>query len=299
MDHPSKILKAMGGHARKRFGQHFLASTSVVQRIVGLAQLDVGADISRVVEIGPGIGSMTETLLDTGAAVLAVELDRDLAEWQRQRFGDNPRFHLLESDAAKLDYGDVIREANAHFDAALGMPTKPARWQVVSNLPYNVGTGITTELLRHPDLFSRLVLMLQKEVAERMIAPVGDRNRGSLSVFVQSRSEAALRIRVSPGSFYPPPRVGSAVVELVLRPQPLTGGANSEVFERVCRVAFSAPRKAVRNALSNGYARALVDACLESSDVPPTTRAATLDIDTLGRLAMALEPDAHAELIEP
>ena len=171
MEHPTSILRRFGGQARKRFGQHFLAAEGIVRRIVALGGVGPG---SKVLEIGPGLGVMTELLLETGATVVAVELDRDMAAINRERFGDNPRFRLVEADAAAI----------SDWSALLGGPG----WTVVANLPYNVGTTILLSLLREPATFGRVVVMVQREVALRLVAPAGDRDRGSLSVFVEARA---------------------------------------------------------------------------------------------------------------
>ena len=275
MKHPARILSALEGRARKRFGQHFLASPGVVQNILRLGKVGQG---DRVLEIGPGLGVMTEAMLDLGAEVTAVELDRDLAEWLRESLGDRPNFHLVEADATRVDWAELLPCA----------PDEP-RWRVVSNLPYNVGTGLVTDLLEHPSRIERMVVMLQKEVIDRMCAPVGARKRGSLSMHVQSRASARVGLKVPPGAFYPPPKVDSLVAELILHAAPETGGAPVALFDRANRALFASPRKAIRNPLSRVWPRAVVDAALEQTQIAPKTRAAALDADQLGALAMALD----------
>jgi 16S rRNA (adenine1518-N6/adenine1519-N6)-dimethyltransferase len=271
MEHPSHLLKLLQhGHARKRFGQHFLASEGVLRRIVAGAEVVSG---DRVVEIGPGLGGLTECLLEAGCEVLAVELDRDLAAFLRGRLGERPGFSLVEQDATTVDWVTLLPGEG---------------WSCVANLPYNVGTSLVTEMLRHPGRLKRLVVMLQKEVAERIVAKAGDRKRGSLSVFCQSRAAARLLLRVPPGAFMPPPKVESAVIVLDLLPEPVTGGVAPDVFEAFVRVGFEAPRKTLGRTLGSRYGRTAVLEALEALGLPEKSRAAELDVATWGRLAVAM-----------
>lgn len=263
MQHPAQILKALEGRARKRFGQHFLASEGIVNNIVRLAGVSSG---DRVLEIGPGLGVMTEKLLETGAEVVAVELDRDLAAYLRERF---PSLTLIEGDAVQQDW------------AQLG----GGGWKCVSNLPYNVGTKLVTEMVTRPQVFDRLVVMLQREVAQRMSAPVGDRKRGSLSVHIEAHATARMAIRVRPGAFHPPPRVESTVLDVTLRQTPLIGRSQARFFGQVVQAGFSAPRKTVRNGLSSLFPRPIVERALVFADVAKNARPAQLSLDEWTRVA--------------
>jgi len=267
MSGPAQLLKALEGRARKRFGQHFLASVGVVQKIVRVAEVEQG---DKVLEVGPGLGVLTEALLGAGADVTAIELDRDLIDFLTERL---PEVRLIEGDATEVDL-DAILQGERH--------------RVVANLPYNVGTRIITGMLARPDLFDRLVVMVQKEVAQRLVAPVGDRKRGSLSVFVEARAEAKIRIKVPPGAFHPPPKVHSAVVELKLHSEARTGGVDVAHFDHVVRLACSAPRKTVRNALRSKYGAEVVDSALNQAGVDGRARASTLDLAAFQKLAAAL-----------
>lgn len=268
--HPKVLLDSMGGEARKRFGQHFLASPGVVSGILRVARAGEG---SRVVEIGPGLGVMTAPLLDTGAEVVAVELDRDLAAFLRER---HPELRLVEGDAVEVDWLELLEEGG---------------WSVVANLPYNVGTRIVTRLLRCPERFERLVVMVQREVAERFVAPAGDRKRGSLSVFVEARAEARVALQVPPGAFHPPPKVDSAVVELVLRPAPEVAGLELDHLEAVVRAGFAQPRKMLRRTLGVAFGREVAAAALEAAGVSPTARPGTVSLAGWAELTRALSPD--------
>jgi 16S rRNA (adenine1518-N6/adenine1519-N6)-dimethyltransferase len=261
------MLEVLEGRARKRFGQHFLASTGIVRRIIGLAEIEDG---TRVVEVGPGLGVLTEHLVAAGGRVVAIELDRDLANHIQGRF---PEVTLHQLDGASIDWSTFL---------------EGSQWRCVANLPYNVGTRIVTRMLACPDRFSRLVVMLQREVAERMVAPAGRRNRGALSVYVEARAQARIALRVPPGAFHPPPRVHSAVVVLDVH-EPRISGVPVEHFDRVVRTSFSAPRKTIRNTLSSGWERERVDEALNRAEVESRRRPGTLSVEEFVRLARVLE----------
>ncbi len=270
--HPSTLLRQLGAQARRRYGQHFLASEGVLRRIVASAQITPG---DRVLEIGPGLGVLTEALLDAGALVTAVEIDPELAAFLHERFADRAGFRLIAMDAAR------VRDWSAHLNGG--------GWRCVSNLPYNVGTGLVETMLRHPGTFSRLVVMLQKEVADRMAAPVGARKRGSLSVFVQSRAETRLAIKVPPGAFHPPPKVGSAVLTLDLFPEARTHGVSPDRHEAIARLLFASPRKTIRRGLLARYPRPVTDGALATAGLDPRARPAQLSSQEISALVRALD----------
>jgi 16S rRNA (adenine1518-N6/adenine1519-N6)-dimethyltransferase len=218
-------------------------------------------------EIGPGLGVMTDRLLAAGGAVTAVELDRDLADYLTERF---PALTLVRGDAAKQDWGTLLEGGG---------------WKCISNLPYNVGTRIVTGLVRRPETFSRLVVMVQREVAERMVARPGDRKRGSLSVHMEAWSRCRLVLRVKPGAFHPPFKVDLAVVDIKLRPSPLVGEAEPAVFEAVVRAGFSSPRKAVHNPLRHAFGNVDVKTALHDAGVKPMARPGTLTLEQWGSVA--------------
>jgi len=267
-DSPAQRLRELGGTARKRFGQHFLASPGIVKGILALARVGEG---SPVLEIGPGLGALTEPMMARGVALQCVELDRDLAAFLRER---HPQLMIHEADAAKVVWSELLAGAPPHT--------------VVANLPYNVGTRILTRLLDHPQHFDRLVIMVQKEVAQRLVAPAGDRKRGSLSVYVQARAELRLGLHVPRGAFHPPPKVESAVVVLSLRPHPDLVGVPLPALEEVVRAAFKQPRKMVRGTLGVHFGKARAAAALEAAGVSPTARPQTLNMAAWGSLCLAL-----------
>ena len=270
--HPARLLATFGGRARKRFGQNFLASPSVVERIVEAA---VDGEGARVLEVGPGLGVLTGGLLGAGATVTAVEIDRDLVAFLQERSAAARNLRLIEGDAAEMDWGVLLEGAD---------------WVCAANLPYNVGTGLVIEMLRHPERFRRLVVMLQEEVAQRILAPVDHRHRGSLSVYCQSRATVSRVVRVPPGAFHPPPKVKSAVIRLDLHPVEQVEPARLALEEKVVRIGFSAPRKMVRKSLSTGYSKPAVAVALEAAGVDTRARPANLTRQQWAAVARVLEP---------
>lgn len=211
----------MGKRPTKRLGQNFLLDDSVSRRCVAFAGLD-GDDT--VLEIGPGIGNLTDELLKTGAKVVAVEQDAEFCRFLTRRFGG--RIQLVHADAVKAFL--------PQFD------------KVVSNLPYQISSPITFKLLRHD--FELAVLMLQKEFAERMIARQGTPEYGRLSVGVYYRADCEIVLNVPRHAFWPQPKVDSCVVRLVPRPSPFKI-KNEDVFSRVTQAIFSHRRKKISNSL--------------------------------------------------
>jgi 16S rRNA (adenine1518-N6/adenine1519-N6)-dimethyltransferase len=213
-------------------GQNFLVEPEVVEMVVETAGISAG---DRVVEIGPGMGILTRELLANGANVFAVELDTDLVALLTHELGDTPNFTLVERDARYVDVGDW---------------TTGDRWQVVANLPYSTGTVIIRHFLELANPPSSLTVMVQKEVAERMVAVAP--NMSLLTLAIQLFAEAHLAFIVPPDVFEPPPKVESAVVRLDLRPSPLAGESERESLFSLATMAFQRKRKTIANGLSQG-----------------------------------------------
>ena len=251
----------MGRPKRRRLGQNFLVDRNVAQRIVALLENEP----ARVLEIGPGRGALTEPLGERFGRVLALELDPGLADELDRRF-----------------HGSSV--AVAHADA-LHDPLEPllageGPWQVASNLPYSVGTAILRRLLPHHELFTRLVVMLQREVAERVVAQPGDRNHGLLALERAAWADAAIAFQVGPGAFRPRPKVVSSVVLLQLHP-PVVDSVALEGGLRLASHALNHSRKMLANAL-----RPLCDADrIAAAGLDPQARPATVDLASWIRLA--------------
>ena len=233
--HPSVLLKRLEQRARRRFGQNFLVQAGVQERIGALTGAGPG---DRVLEVGPGLGGLTRALMKRGAAVTAVEVDRDLAAFLLEEL---PELTLHNQDATKVDWAEICPGDG---------------WLACANLPYNVATPIVTRLVADAPRFRRLVLMFQREVAERLVAGPGTKKRGSLSVWCQVHADARIALRLPPGAFHPPPKVDSAVV--VLDPHPPELGVPVDHFRTVVRAGFSQRRKTLENALSTQFPKATV-----------------------------------------
>ena len=265
---PKAVLTYLEQRARRRFGQHFLTRPEIVAKIVRGAGVKPG---DRVVEIGPGLGILTDALLAAGAELTAVELDRDLAAWIRL---SRPSVRLIEADATRVNWAETCPGSG---------------WKVVANLPYNVGTGLVADLIRDPR-WESLTVMLQREVVDRMVAIAGSDAYGALSVHIAAYARADALFRVPAGAFHPPPKVESAILRLDRWDEPRCGPAGPEGFGRVVKAAFAQRRKTVLNSLSSMFPRDRVEAALTSAAIDPRARAETLDLAAFQRLAAALTP---------
>jgi 16S rRNA (adenine1518-N6/adenine1519-N6)-dimethyltransferase len=213
--------------ARKRFGQHFLTDGAIIDAIVEAIAPQPG---QALVEIGPGLGAMTDPLVARSDRLTVIELDRDLAQRLRKR----PELEVIESDVLQVDF------------AALAQ-ARGQKLRIVGNLPYNISTPILFHLLASSEHVVDQHFMLQKEVVDRMAAAPGNKDYGRLSVMLQWRYAIESVLDVPPESFDPPPRVDSAVVRML--PLPLAAGIDASLLGELVRVAFSQRRKLLRNTL--------------------------------------------------
>jgi len=266
-----QVLRELGIRPRKALGQHFLHDRAIVRRIVETAQLPPDA---LVVEIGPGLGILTEELARWARSVIAVELDARLAEQLAERFhGTNVR--IVHGDALEVDL------------AAL---TGQCPYFVVANLPYNVATPILERLLTSDHPPERLVVMVQREVAERMAARPPAMSY--LGVLVQFFALPRVAFRIGPGAFTPPPKVESAVVVLDRR-TPLLPKHHWDSFFALVRAGFAQRRKMLLNALATatGMDKEMLRALLQRAGIEPSRRAETLTVEEWLRLWRVLHED--------
>jgi 16S rRNA (adenine1518-N6/adenine1519-N6)-dimethyltransferase len=212
---------------RKRFGQHFLSDTAVIEAIVAAIDPKPG---QALVEIGPGLGAMTDPLVARCGRLTVIELDRDLALRLRRR----PELEVIESDVLKVDIAALPRPAGQKL-------------RLVGNLPYNISTPILFHLLPAAGVVADQHFMLQKEVVERMVAAPGGKDYGRLSVMLQWRYDLESVLDVPPEAFEPPPRVDSAVVRMQPLPEP--AALDAALLEELVAVAFSQRRKLLRHTL--------------------------------------------------
>lgn len=225
-----ELLDRHDVHLRQSLGQNFVVDPNTVERIVGLAGIGRG---DRVVEVGAGCGSLTVALAAAGAAVTAIEIDDRLEPVLGEVLRDTD-VDVVMADATTVDWADLTAEG---------------RWTLVANLPYNVGTGIVLDVLATAPNVERLVVMVQREVAERFAARAGTPARGIPSVIVEFFAGAEIVARVPPTVFFPTPRVDSAVVR-IRRREPPAGRASWAAVEPLVRAAFGQRRKMLRRSLA-------------------------------------------------
>lgn len=255
---------AEGAHRpRKRFGQHFLHDQSAIRRLVAAI---APRDGERLVEIGPGRGALTGPLLDAGAQILAIEIDRDLGALLQAKYADRHGFSLLQGDALKIDYRQLANRDKI---------------RLVGNLPYNLSTPLLFWLLSQREAIADMHFMLQKEVVARLAAAPATKAYGRLGVMVQYHCRVEALFEVPPAAFAPPPKVDSAVVRLQPREAPEPPAADPELFARLVNLCFQQRRKTLRNCLR----QLLPAAALESLPAPLDTRAETLSVAELVELS--------------
>ncbi len=271
-EHPRRILAALGFRPRKSLGQNFLHDGNVARKIVAAA-LPMGGPF---LEIGAGLGALTVPLLAAGGRVTAVEIDRTLAGWLRERLSGSP---------AEILEGDFLEVPDAEWSRRF-----PRGATAVGNLPYAVSSPVVLRLLELRETLPRAVLMLQKEMAERLCAPPGGREYGILSVYLAALGEARLLFPVRRTCFTPPPEVDSAVVSVRFRrgvPEPLFRNLRLAV-----RAAFARRRKTLRNApvpfLAGGTAEWL--SLLSRAGIDPALRAEAVPAEGFLALAGLLPP---------
>jgi 16S rRNA (adenine1518-N6/adenine1519-N6)-dimethyltransferase len=265
--------------AKKRLGQNFLVDESYARRVVAALGPRAGETL---VEIGPGRGALTALLLESGARVVAVEFDRELVGLLRGRFGGGEGFELVEADALEVDFCSAAE------------PAREAR--VVANLPYNISTAILQRLLEQRRCVAEMVLMLQREVVERITAPPGSSERGYLTVLVEAFCEAESLFDVPPGAFRPVPKVWSTVARLRVRASAVED-LDERLFARLVGTGFAQKRKTILNNLRSAPEdlRALVESAggaaplLEAARVEPQRRAEALTLEEWAALAKLLQ----------
>lgn len=268
---------------RKQFGQHWLTSEAVLQSILQAAQL---SPRDSVLEIGPGTGILTRHLLAQAGAVLAVEVDRDLVKKLDRQFREVAQLRLLEGDFLTVDMAEAIA------------PDWPRPTKVVANIPYYITGPILERLLGtipqpNPYPYKAIVLLTQKEVAERLCATAGSRAFGALTVRVQYVADCEWICLVPPKAFSPPPKVESAVVRLVPRPFP-RAAADPIALDRLVKLGFATKRKMLRNNLKSVMDRDRLCHLLEQLRVLPEARAEELSVDQWVQLSNALVQDGIA-----
>ena len=266
------LLDAYGLATKHSLGQNFLVSNDVIEKIMALAEL--GPE-DRVLEVGPGIGTLTLALLAEAGQVTAIEADRSLEPVLSAHAAAHPSFAYIMGDALRVTPEEVV-EASGGEPCAL-----------VSNLPYNVAATVILRYLQEMPSLSRLVVMVQAEVADRICAEPGNRTYGAYTAKLSLLARVTGRFEVGPGNCMPPPHVNSAVVRIERAPL-VDAGRTAEV-SAVIDAAFAQRRKTIRNSMSaSGFDRAALDAAFAACGIAPTCRAETLSTEDFVRLAAAL-----------
>ena len=285
---------------KKKLGQNFLVNPAILKIILEAGEL---TSTDTVIEIGAGLGCLTEVVARYAKRVIAVEIDELLYKALKARFdvawrkgeatlkkhpsknppqkSANPSVQFLNADILKLELNTLLVDSTG---------TVPTTFKVLANLPYNITTPILWKLLEHHKQIHSCVLMMQKEVAERIVAGPGGKDYGALTIGITYHAEAELIATLSPENFYPAPKVDSALLKLTMREKPKVALENEQLFFQLVRTAFRTRRKMLKNSLARGrFASAeVLGTVLEELGIAPQRRAETLDIAEFAALANAL-----------
>ncbi|QCJ40476.1 16S rRNA (adenine(1518)-N(6)/adenine(1519)-N(6))-dimethyltransferase RsmA [Bacillus sp. S3] len=279
------ILEKYGFSFKKSLGQNFLIDTNILKKIVSFADL---TENSGAIEIGPGIGALTEQLARSSKKTVAFEIDQRLLPILQDTLSPYENVKIIHKDVLEADVHAVMTEEFAGIDDIM----------VVANLPYYVTTPIIMKLLEEQLPIRGIVCMLQKEVADRISAKPGTKDYGSLSIAVQYYTEAETVMIVPKTVFVPQPNVDSAVIRLTRREQPAVAVKDEAFFFQVTKASFAQRRKTLLNNLTSGLLEGKqkkeeILAALQASSIEPSRRGETLSLEEFGRLADELHPHFH------
>ena len=265
-----EVLNSRGIQLSKSLGQNFLHDANQLAKIAALGDL---RPIDNVLEIGPGLGPLTELLLKSGAHILAIEKDRRFIELLRDRFSAFSEFELLQDDA--LAY---LKEKERNW----------SDWKLVANLPYSVASPILVELALGTQPPERLVATLQAEVVQRIVSHANEEHYGLLSLFLQLRYEPVEWFKIPPGSFFPSPDVDSATILLRRRPEALLPPEQVRTFQRLVKLAFSERRKMMPKLLKRQWPVERISSALTELGISPQARAQTVSLEQFVALTKRL-----------
>jgi len=277
---------AAGSGRRPKLGQNFLSDSGAAARIVE-ALGDVSE--STVVEIGPGRGVLTDLLVGRAKRLIAIELDRVLGAQLRMQYAHRPGIEILEGDVLAIDFESLLRRPRLAGDANHPF-TGPAR--VVGNLPYYITSPILQHLFSFHHLFSTMVILVQREVADRIAAKPGSRDYGLLSATVQLYARIEKLFTLPPGAFSPPPKVHSTALRLTIDLQAEALGVRSEEFVEFLKLSFAQKRKTLLNNLKERYPQAQIRTALKEAGVKPDARAEALPLAKSAAVFRALATDS-------
>ena len=277
MSSPEEIIRKYAIKPRKRLGQSFLMEQNVIRKIAALANVTKN-DI--VVEIGAGIGVLTEDLAQTAAKLIAVELDDQLVEVLKDKLLKYNNVQIYSGDILKFDFGAIVRDGEQKI-------------KVIGNVPYNISSPVLFHLLSFRKIIDSFVLMLQKEVIQRLVAPPGGKDYGVPSVILQMFASVEKVLDVPAGCFYPRPKVESSVIKGFFLERPLVELANEEFFIRLVRDAFAQRRKMLINNLKKsklleGVSESFLKEALKLAGIDGQRRGETLSVEEFGLLSNIL-----------
>jgi 16S rRNA (adenine1518-N6/adenine1519-N6)-dimethyltransferase len=268
---------------KPKLGQHFLADDSAARRIV-----EALGDVSQstVLEIGPGRGELTSLLAKRVRRLIAIELDRVLAAQLRMKFGLFPNVEIIEGDVLAIDFSTLFGPKPGASRPGLVQTPEPV--PVVGNLPYYITSDILLRMFDFREAFSTIVVMVQKEVADRLAASPGSRDYGLLSATAQLYAKVERMFTLPPGAFSPPPKVHSSVVRLTMAPRLAKLNVDEAGFIRFLKLSFGQKRKTLWNNLKTEYPANTLKAALQDAGVKPTVRAEALPLEKTAALFRAL-----------
>ena len=278
-----KVASARRPQTKPKMGQHFLASEDLAARVV-----DALGDVSQstVLEIGPGRGIMTSLLAKRARRLIAVELDRVLAAQLRLKFGMARNVEIIEADVLAIDFDSLFGPKPGLSQP--GIDIKPQPVKVVGNLPYYITSDILLRLFEFSKYFESIVIMVQREVADRIAAEPGGRDYGMLSATAQLYARVESLFTLPPGAFVPPPKVHSSVLRLTIDPQQEKVGVAGDGFIDFLRLSFGQKRKTLWNNLKAKYEGAELKRALAEAKVKATARAETLSLEESAAIYRAL-----------
>jgi 16S rRNA (adenine1518-N6/adenine1519-N6)-dimethyltransferase len=278
-----KVASARRPQSKPKLGQHFLAREDAAQRIV-----DALGDVSQstVLEIGPGRGMLTSLLAKRARRLIAVEIDRVLAAQLRLQFGMTRNVEIIEADVLAIDFDSLFGPKPGL--SRPGIDLKPEPVKVVGNLPYHITSDILLRLFAFSKYFDSIVIMVQREVADRIAAEPGGRDYGMLSATAQLYARVENLFTLPPGAFVPPPKVHSSVLRLTIEPRQEKLGVVGDGFIDFLRLSFGQKRKTLWNNLKTKYEGAELKHALAEANVKATARAETLSLEQSAAIFRAL-----------
>ena len=269
------VLQKYQFNFQKKFGQNFLIDTGILEEIIDAAEI---TDDDFVLEIGPGIGTMTQYLCEAARAVVAVEIDTNLIPILKDTLSEYDNVEVLNEDILKVNIAKLAEEKNG------GKPIK-----VVANLPYYITTPIIMGLFESHVPIESITIMVQKEVADRMQEGPGSKEYGALSLAVQYYANPQIVVNVPPSCFMPQPKVGSAVIRLTRHSKPPVDVKSEKLLFQVIRASFNQRRKTLANGLANygafGLPKEQLQACIEALGVPGNIRGEALSLEQFAQLS--------------